>query len=363
MPASSLSTEAKKSLVSLQKQLRVFLKQYGTLPKGSTERAKHKEKYLNVKALFVELSLMDLTIPKTEAPPVAQKEETPAASVAPKPATKKAARKDRRNKRKEKRGKKREERRAKRKSAKVARKKQKDDESGSKEEGRFRYDELMATWNSFKFDEITSQFRDYLDDAEAFLTKASNFIGYVESFATGAFTTEVEEIKGIIEKTRKFLAIARNISGQIDRYANLAQDVIAVTADIPRKVEDLKDDVVATAQKVFAAAKQFIATADTSDDEVKSSVEKMKAYLATGQEKLGVLENLVGIAIADEDGNNLPDWYDRLSKEFEDLMGNGKDLIPGTKIDDKILLKITSLKGSVDRFIAAASDKADLSRP
>ncbi len=356
MPASNLSNDAKKALLELQKQTKIFLKQFSTLEKGGTEYLKYKAKKDGIQALYLAISLMDLTLTEETVVKEEEKEVTP---VVEKKETPKEEKKARREKRKEENKSKRDERKAAREAMKIERQKQNNDESGSKEEGKFRYDELMATWNTFKFDEITSNFRDYLNDAEAFVIKANNFIGYVESFAEGHFIQEVEQMKEIIEKAQKFLAIARNIAAQVDRYAKLAQKVIEITQKIPRTVEELKGNVLTEAQKIFAAAKQFIAVADTNDDELKSGVEKMQGYLKRGQEKLGDLEKLVGLALADEDGNNLPDWYDKLSAKYDELMKGGTNLIPGTDIDDKILLKITALKGSLDRFVAAASDKVE----
>jgi len=170
---------------------------------------------------------------------------------------------------------------------------------------------------------------------------------------------QIEEVEDLIVRVGKFLVVARNISEQVDRYAKIAQDVVNMTLSLPSKAEDLKDGIVTEATKIFAAAKSFIATADLTDDEIQANVETLQSYLARGEAKLGKLEDLVSAVIGDEDGDNLPDWYNRLEVKFNELLGGGADLIPGTKIDDKILIQITGLKKSVDKFIAAASDKVE----
>ncbi len=347
-----LSPDAKKGLLALQKQLRMFLKQFKKLEKGSAEYKKHAPQSKNIQALYLQLSLMDLKTSEPVKPVVEKAEEKENKS-------KKEARKARREKRKKERKGARSERRKKRKELKVARQKQKDDKSGAKEESKFRFDELNKLWDILNIEKITTNFREYLNEAEALLDKAKNFIDYAETYAPNQFLDEIEKATDFIAKIEKFIAVARNISGQVDRYAKLAQQVVATTLSIPSKIEDLKDDIVAEANKIFAAAKSFIATADTSDEEIKLNVENLQKYLKRGQEKLSALEQFVGIALKDENGDKLPDWYNKLEEKYNELLGGTTDLIPGTKIDDKILLQITSLKGSIDRFVKAAKNKAD----
>lgn len=344
MPDTILSPEAKVAILALQKQLEVFLLQFTKLPMGSPEYLKHVARSVAVKALLNKLRQTDLDA--LTAPQTGKETQTPKEDVKNRRDDKKEANKGDRDARKQKR-----------EAKKVERKKQNNDESGSKEEGLYRFEELKAIWDSFEFDKITEGFREYLNDAEAFIVKANNFIGYAEVFAEGHFTKEIEQVKALMEKAQKFLAIARNISQQVDRYAKLAQQVVSTTLSIPGKIEDLKGNLMTEAQKIFAAAKQFIATADVSDPEIKLNVEKLQEYLTRGQEKLGKLEALVGLALADENGNNLPDWYDKIEKKYQEFLAGNKDLIPGTNIDDKVLVKITALKGTIERFIAEATAK------
>lgn len=362
MSTSNLSPEAAKKLLSLQIELRNFVIAYRKLEKGSKERAQHNANLEMIKDLYSELTFLDLKELAKLATPNAKKVEEEVVEEAPK--TKKEARKARREARKAARKNKgsSEERRGKRRSgpeSEVVRQKQKNDKSGAKEESLFRYDSLKNIWEDYKFDEITSNFRDYLDKGEEFLTKAQNFIDYAESFAPGIFSDQIREVEDLIEKAEEFLTIARNISEQVDRYAKIAQDVVNITLSLPNKVKGLKDGVVAEATKIFAAARSFIATANLEDEEIKLNVETLQGYLTRGQEKLGRLEDLLGAVIGDEDGDNLPDWYNRLEVKFNELLGGGTDLIPGTKLDDKILVQITGLKKSVDKFIEAASDKVE----
>lgn len=359
MSTSNLSPEAAKKLLALQQELRQFLKEFGKLKDGSKERTEQIANAKAIKDLYVGLTLVDLKQIASLAVPVVEEEV-----VEKEPQTKKEARKARREARKAARKNKgkAKERRAKRRAGpetEVARKKQKNDKSGAKEESLFRYDSLKKLWEEYKFDEITSNFRDYLDKGEQFLVDAQNFIDYAESFAPGIFINQIEEVKELLKKIEKFLGVARNISQQVDRYARIAQDVVNITLSLPNKAKDLKDGIVAEATKIFAAARSFIATADTDDEEIQLNVETLQSYLDRGEAKLGKLEDLLGAVIGDEDGDNLPDWYNRLEAKFNDLLGGGADLIPGTKIDDKILVQIRGLKKSVDKFIETASDKVE----
>ncbi|WMX16775.1 MULTISPECIES: hypothetical protein [unclassified Aureispira] len=357
MPTSNLSSEAAKELLDFQKELRRFLKQFEKLEKGGAERSQYLSNARNAKDLYLALDFLDLKdIVKSAKKKVVDEVEENGDEA---PKTKKEERKARREARKKARKDNREKRRAERRVKSVERKKQSKDKSGAKEESQFRYDSLKALWDAYKFDEITSDFRDYLDKGEQFLTDAQNFIDFAQTFAPGIYIKEIEEIEELIEKAQSFLAVARNVSKQVDRYAKLAQDVVNITLSLPSKAEDLKDGIVEEATKIFAAAKSFIATADVTDDEIELNVETLQKYLARGEEKLGKLEVLLGAVIGDEDGDNLPDWYNRLEAKFNELLGDSTDLIPGTKIDDKLLIQITGLKRSVDQFIAAASDKVE----
>ncbi len=383
MSTSNLSPEAAKGLLALQKELRQFLKQFEKLEKGGAERSKHIANAKSVKDLYVTLSLADLKeIASLAAPDTVEVVEEVAVEV---PKTKKEARKARREARKAARKNKKgsaEERRAVRRGetnsdSEVVRKEQKKDKSGAKEESQFRYDSLMKLWGENEFDQITTEFRTYLDKGEQFLVDAQNFIDYAQSFAPGIYIKEIEEAEDLIGKVQKFLAIARNVDRQVMRYKGVVQDVVDITMSLPTKLKDLKGGIVAEATKIFAAAKSFIATADTTDDEINLKVEKLQDYLARGEAKLGNLEGKVGdleakleikldelddlvdAVIGDVDGNNLPDWYDRLELKFGKLLDVKKDLIPGTDIDNEILIQIIGFKNSVEEFIANASDKVE----
>jgi hypothetical protein len=358
MSTSNLSSEAAKGLLALQKELRLFLKQFSKLEKGSAEHRKHSPAAKGVQDLYLALAPIDLKEIAALAATDTESKEVEA-PVEKEPTSKKEKRKARREARKAARKGKKEQRKAERRVSKVDRKKQSKDESGAKEESQFRYDSLKQLWELYEFHQITDNFREHLDKGEQFLKDAQNFIEYAESFAPGIYSQEIEEVKDLIEKTLKFLAVARNISNQVDRYAKIAQDVVNITLSLPSKAKDLRDGIVAESIQIFAAARSFIATANISDEDIKLNVETLQGYLARGEEKLGRLEDLVGAVIGDEDGDNLPDWYNKLEAKFDELLGGTTDLIPGTKIDDKILIQIAGLKKSVDKFIAAASDKVE----
>jgi len=360
MSTSKLSPEAAKGLLALKKDLLHFLKQFEKLDKKSPARSQYLSNAKSAKDFYMTLSMVELDeIASLAVSPVEKTEE----KVAPveRPKSKKEERKARREARKAARKDKREQRKADRREGgrRAVRKKQKNDESGAKEESQLRYDNLKFLWENYEFHQITANFREHLGKGEQFLRDAQNFIEYAESFAPGVYAKEVDEVKDLIQKTQKFLAVARNISNQVDRYAKIAQDVVTITLSLPSKAKDLKDGVVAEATKIFAAARSFIATAYIEDEGIESNVETLQGYLARGEEKLGKLEALLGAVIGDEDGDNLPDWYNRLEAKYNELLGGTTDLIPGTKIDDKILIQITGLKKSVDKFIAAASDKVE----
>ena len=364
-----LSPGAQQALLSLRKNLRSFLKGFAKLPKTSAVYTQYKNKVNLMRTAYFEIDALDLeeVTPVPTIDTTTQKEEltrnsngeiTENSDKETTGGTPKEERKARREARKEAQQEERSIRRAERAAEKVERRAQKGDKTGNKEESVYRFEKLKATWDSIKFDEITENFRAYLDIAEQFLDDARNYIAFVETYLPGQFTNEIEQVEVFIKKIEQFLSIARNLSNQVDRYTRLATDIVNVITSLPSKVEDLKNGIVEEATRVFAAAKNFISTADTADPQIAANVSKLQDYLNQGQQKLSKLEGLLGIVIEDKDKDNLPDWYNRLEKQYNEIFGSG-DLVPGTRIDDAILLKINGLKKSVDEFIAAASDKVE----
>lgn len=348
--SNQLSPKVQQKLLTLKKQLRQFLKAFAKLNKQDSEYRKYGSKVQSMRALYFEIDTLELS---------ASAETSGESRTDSSEGTPKKERKARREERKANNAAKRAKKRAEREVAKVGRQKQRNDKSGNREEAIFRFDKLVAAWNAIKFDEITDKFREYLDMAENFLSDAKAFISYVEAFVPGQFSDKVDQVEDFIKKIERFIAVARNVSDQVDRYVKIVQDVVDITLSLPRKVEDLKDGVVEEATKIFAAAKSLIATADTSDPEVQSNVERLKGYLEKGEQKLSALENLLGILTGDENGDNLPDWYNRIEEKFNAILGGRTDLIPGTKVDDKVLLEIRALKTSMEKFVAVASDKLE----
>lgn len=342
-----LSTNAQEDLLSLKGSLRKFLKIFAKLAKTDPAYRKYRKKVNAMRSMYFEIDALELT----------EASATAACSSVPEKekGTPKEGRKKRREDRKKSQKAARAKKRAQRASEKIERKKQKGDKTGNKEEGVFRFEKLKAVWDAVKFEEITEDFREYLDQAEQFLKDAEHYVSFVESFLPGQFDKEVDQVKEFIAKINRFLVLARQVSKQVDRYAKLAKDLINVITNLPRTVEDLKDGVVVEATRIFAAAKKFIVTADTTDPEIAAKVKNLQGYLDQGKRKLSQLENLVGGIIEDKDKDNLPDWYNRLEEKYNAIFALVKD----TGIDDKVLLKITGFKKSVDEFIAATSDKVE----
>lgn len=343
---SELSTKAKKDLLALKNQLRAFIVEFKGLDKNSETFKTYKKKVMEVKNLYIQLDFLDLESSATVATTEVDQER-------------KTKLRDRRAEKREARKEKRATRRAERKLRKVERKKLKNDTDGTRSEAEFKLESLKALWEKLDVETIAEDFNAYLDEAESLLLKCKEYISYINLFLPNQFDDEIKQVEGFIQKLESFIAIARTVSDQIERFNKIAAKVLAITTKIPNKIEDLKDDVVHEANKIFAAAKSLIATADRTDEKIILNIESLESLISTGQRKLSKLEQIVGIALADEDGNNLPDWYDKLANKFDALLGSNTDLIPGTQIDDNILLQITSLKGSIEKFLEAAKDKAD----
>ena len=231
-----LSKEVKIELAALQEQLKVYLKRFTKLEKGSEDYQKNLAQGKKVQALYLQLSLMDLTVNAA-----ANQEDTQA--VDSENLTKKEARKARRQQRKKERKAARNKRREKRSEMRVERRKQRNDKSGVLEEASFRFDQVQQLYEILNVDKITSNFRDYLDEAESLLQKAKNFIAFAAVYAPNQFLDEIEKVNSFIEKIEKFLAVARNISHQIDVYGNLAKEVVAATLDIPNSIDKINEAI------------------------------------------------------------------------------------------------------------------------
>jgi hypothetical protein len=346
-----LSAEIKKELAVLQKQLKLYLRQFTKLEKGSEAHRQHLAQGKKVQALYIQLSLMDLSLAE-EAPELLPSPDQT------EPSNRKQQRKARRKKRKEQGKEARATRRERRAEMRIERRKQRNDKSGVKEEAVFRFEEIQTLYQILNVEKITTNFRSFLDEAESLLRKANNFIAYAEVYASNQFLDEIETVKGFIEKIETFLAVARNISHQIDVYGKLATEVVAATLDIPTTFAQISGDVISNAHKVLAKAQAFVVSADLSDETLAFNIGKLQDYISVGQEKLLQLESLVGVVLQDDDGNELPDWYDKIAQQYEDLLGGQTDLIPGTDIDDQILLKIAALKSSIESGLKLLMNKA-----
>lgn len=365
----TLSATAQKKLIALKKAARTYLVAFKQL-KGTPAFGENKHKYEAVRDLFTELNLMDLnavaTAPAAAEPAAPNKAKSSKEERKARRAARKAARKERKN------SSKRADRRAARKAKKAAptaavqqtatpviAKSFANDKDGVKSQADAQFQELNGLSGFItSLGSITDGFKEALEKAKTFVTKAENYIAFAEGFAPpGTFDAEIAKAKEWVGYANKFIAIADNIVNQAARYNKIFLDIQEVIGSLPSSVDELKDNVVTTATQVFAAAKQFLATAD--GEAGGFDLGKLQAALVTGQDKLDKLSDLVGVIIQDEDKNNLPDWFDKLQAQYEQLLGGTTDLIPGTDLDDKVLLQIKKLNGQLVDFIAAASDKVE----
>lgn len=353
--SNSLTKEVIGKLLSLKKAARMYLVKYKKL-KGTPAYTQDKEKYDAVRDLFSELNLLDLSPAAAVAPQKEEQEEQPKKKKSSKE-ERKSRRAARRAKRKARKGKSRRDRR---KDKRKEKKSQpfKEDETGAKTEAHNRFQELEGLWKVVgTYEKLTEGLKEGLAKAEEFVKKAKDYLHIAKTFATGEFGEEIKRAEEWIATAEKYIAIAKNITGQAERYNKIFLAVVDVTSKLPTLAKDLKDGIIKEATEAFAAARQFLAVAEGEKGEF--DLEKLKEALDRGQTKLSKLGDLVGVVIKDEDKNNLPDWFDKLQKQYEDVLGGTTDLIPGMDLDDEVLLKIKDLNEKLKDFVAAASDKVE----
>ncbi|MCH2044713.1 MAG: hypothetical protein MK212_11395 [Saprospiraceae bacterium] len=195
--------------------------------------------------------------------------------------------------------------------------------------------------------------------AEAFLEAAKTYVSLAETIPVDEIKKQAETVKGWISSAETVIAKIKQYEQLLLKWANIAKGWLDSGIDgfinTDKKVEE---SLVARVGPVMNDLKGFIRDAGSlKDDAFTEKLSKARDMLDKGQNLLNKASEIIGIATADENQNNLPDWWDKLMVSWNDL--GGQDLIKGTDWDDKILGKIDIFRGSVERWLEKAMDMKD----
>lgn len=347
-PEQSLNPEAQSAILAVKKEVRTILLAIRKLDPSSDTYKQHETSYAQLRELYSELNLLELT---PQVKPIEYK--TPREE-------RKARRAERREARKEHRADRRKNRKEERKKRKEERKKNR--ELGKKDDGVLteieeRFAALKKKWDATPLDEIFDDIDQFLDKAEAFLVEAKNFLALANTVTGGNIDDEIKQVEAWIKKAEVFIAKAKNIADQVEQYAEIFKELLDAVLSLPSDIKQLADGIASSVSKSIAKAERFLKVADRNN--AKFDVDKLQEMIEKVRNRLTDLSGYVDLALKDVDENGLPDWFDKIQDEYKSLLGGSTDLIPGTQIDDKLLLKLDALNGVITEFIREAKKYAD----
>ena len=170
------------------------------------------------------------------------------------------------------------------------------DTSGALTEAASKFDQIASIWDSNEFDSIIDNAFDYLEAGEDFVGRAEEFLKFAKNFAPDEMEDQIETVASWLEKSKGFIAIARNVGNQLEKYADIANKVVIATLNVGSNVERLGKDAVSELQKAIFEAKKFMATAD-SHASVQDKIKSLDGLIDAGQSKLNRLVGLLDMAV------------------------------------------------------------------
>jgi len=222
------------------------------------------------------------------------------------------------------------------------------------------YDKLKSLWNEidktgdlFAGTDIDNKL---LDKLKALKSKAENFaslanslikqipgaeqLGDIESWIKKAMEIASDMAKGE-DVVGKYLELAKQwAEGEIKKVIDGAKEL---TAELAGQVSGFVNEV-----KKFMAAASSLKKGDFAD-----KINAAAVWIKSSESILDKASEIIGLALEDADKNNLPDWYDKLAKIWEEKL-NGKDLIPGMDFDDALIGKLNVFKVEAEKWLAKA---------
>ena len=222
------------------------------------------------------------------------------------------------------------------------------------------YEKLKSLWNGidstndiFAGTDIDNKL---LDKIKELKSKAENFASIANSlikqFPGGDKLGDVEswikkavEIAGDMARgedvVANYLKLAKEwAEGEIKKVVDGAKEV---TAEVAGQISGFVNEV-----KKFMAGASSLKKGDFAD-----KIAAAGEWIKSSESILDKATQIIDLVLGDADKNNLPDWYDKLSKSWDKILG-GKDLIPGMDFDDALIGKLNVFKAEAEKWLAKA---------
>lgn len=222
------------------------------------------------------------------------------------------------------------------------------------------YDQLKGLWDGLDGansildgtdldDKLLDKLREYKDKANNFAKLANSL---VKKFPGGDQVGDLEDwIKGAMDIATRMANGEDVVGNYLDLAKQWAEGKIKEVID---GAEEVTEEVAGQVSGFVNEVKKFISGASTLkggdfDDKIAAAAE----WIKSSESILDKASELIGLAVGDADGNNLPDWYDKLAAAWDDKIA-GKDLIPGMDFDDALLGKVSIFKAEVEKWLEKA---------
>lgn len=194
-----------------------------------------------------------------------------------------------------------------------------------------------------------------LDKIRELKGKADNFAKMANSLIAKLPGGEkLGEVQDWIKKAMEIATEMANGEDVVGKYMNLAKEW--AEGEIKKVVDGAKEVSAEVAGQVSGfvnEVKKFMAGASAmKKGNFADKIAAAGDWIKSSQGILDKASEIIGLALGDSDGNNLPDWYDKLAAAWDNI--GGKDLIPGTDIDDALLGKVNVFKGQVEKWLEKA---------
>jgi ABC-type transporter Mla subunit MlaD len=223
------------------------------------------------------------------------------------------------------------------------------------------YDQLKGLWDGLDGansildgtdidDKLLDKLREYKDKANNFAKLANSL---VKKFPGGDKVGEVEDwIKGAMDIATRMANGEDVVGNYLELAKQWAEGKIKQVVD---GAEEVTEEVAGQVSGFVNEVKKFIAGASALkggdfDDKIAAAAD----WIKSSESILDKASELIGLAVGDADGNNLPDWYDKLAAAWDNI--SGKDLIPGMDFDDALIGKVNLFKGQVEKWLEKAVD-------
>lgn len=220
------------------------------------------------------------------------------------------------------------------------------------------YDKLKSLWDGIgSTDDIfagTDIDNKMLDKIKEFKSKAENFASLANSlikkFPGGE---KLGDVEGWIKKAMEIATEMAAGEDVVGKYIELAKQW--AEGEIKKVVDGAKEVTAEVAGQVSGfvnEVKKFMAGASAmKKGNLADKIAAAGDWIKSSENILDKASDIIGLVLGDADKNNLPDWYDKLSKSWNQILG-GKDLIPGTEIDDALIGKLNVFKGEAEKWLA-----------